>query len=47
MFVIDLLHGPEEIHVFMEHPVDELVEAKVKDIEPLEVLQPGVEPLEA
>ena len=47
MFVIDLVHGHEKIHVFMEHPVDELVEAKVKDIEPLEVLQPSVKPLEA
>ena len=42
----DLVHGLEEIHVFMEHPIYELVEEKVKDIEPLEVLQLGVELLE-
>ena len=43
MFMTDLVHGHKEIHVYIEHPVDEPVEAEVEDTEPLEVLQRGVE----
>lgn len=46
MFMTDLVHGHDEIHVFVEHLVDEPVEAEVEDIEPLEVLQCSAEPLE-
>nr|POE95466.1 hypothetical protein CFP56_01509 [Quercus suber] len=37
MFMTDLVHGHEEIHVFMEHLADELVEAKVLDLEVVKV----------
>ena len=43
MFMTDLVNGYKEIHVFVDHPVDELVEAKVGDIEPLDVREPGAE----
>ena len=43
MFMTDLVHGHKEIHLYMDHPIDEPVEAEVEDTEPLEVLQLGVE----
>ena len=44
MFMTDLVQGHEEIHIYVDHPVDELEELKVEDIKPLKVLQPGEEP---
>ena len=44
VFMIDLVKGHKEIHVFVEHPVDEPFELPVEDFEPLEVRQPGEEP---
>ena len=40
----DLIQGHEEIHIYVDHLIDEPEELEVEDIEPLEVLQPGEEP---
>ena len=40
----DLVKGYKEIHVFVEHPVDEPLELLVEDFEPLDVRQPGEDP---
>ena len=44
MFMTDLIQGHEEIHIYVDHLVDEPEDLEVEDIEPLEVLQPGEEP---
>jgi len=43
MFMTDLVNVYEEIHVFVNHLIDEPVEAKVGDIEPLNVRDPSAE----
>nr|POE64519.1 hypothetical protein CFP56_56817 [Quercus suber] len=43
VFMTNLVKGYEEIHVFVEHPVDEPLELLVEDFEPLDVRQPGEE----
>ena len=44
VFMTDLVKGYKEIHVFVEHPVDEPLELPVEDFEPLDVRQPGEDP---
>nr|POF08411.1 hypothetical protein CFP56_76861 [Quercus suber] len=39
IFMTDLVQGHEEIHIYVDHPVDEPEELEVEDIESLEVLQ--------
>nr|POF22744.1 hypothetical protein CFP56_08425 [Quercus suber] len=39
IFMTDLVQGHEEIHIYVDHPVDELEELEVEDIKSLEVLQ--------
>ena len=43
MFMIDLVKGYGEIHVFVEHPVHEPLELPVEDFDPLDVRLPGSE----
>ena len=40
----NLVQGHEEIHIYVDHLVDELEELEVEDIKPLEVSQPSEEP---
>ena len=44
MFVTDLVNGYKEIHVFVEHLVDEPLELPVEDFGPLDVRQLGEDP---
>lgn len=41
VFMTNLVKGYKEIHVFVEHPVDEPLELPVEDFEPLDVRQLG------
>lgn len=43
MFMTNLVNGHEEIHVFVEHLVDDNIEATIEDIGPLNVKEPGAE----
>ena len=43
VFMTDLVKGYGDIHVFIEHPVNELVELPVEDLEPLAARPPGSE----
>ena len=43
VFMTDLVKEYEDIHVFVEHPVNELVELPVEDLESLAARQPGSE----
>ena len=44
MFMTNLVQGHEEIHIYVDHPVDEPEELEVEDIKPLEVSQPSEKP---
>ena len=44
MFMTDIVHGHEQIHIYVDHLVDEPKEIVVEDIEPIEVVQPSEEP---
>ncbi|KAL0011047.1 hypothetical protein SO802_006155 [Lithocarpus litseifolius] len=44
VFITDLVKGYGDIHVFVEHLVNESVELPVEDLEPLAVRPPGSEP---
>nr|POE58545.1 hypothetical protein CFP56_59061 [Quercus suber] len=44
VFMTDLVKGYGDIHVFVEHPVNEPVELPVEDLKPLVVRPPGSEP---
>ena len=44
VFMTNLVKGYGDIHVFVEHPVNELVELPVEDLKPLSVRPPGSEP---
>ena len=44
VFMTDLVKGYKEIHVFVEHPVDEPLELLVEDFVSLDVRQPGEDP---
>ena len=44
VFMTDLVKGYEDIHVFVEHPVNEPVELPMEDLKPLTVRPPGSEP---
>ena len=44
VFITDLVKGYGDIHVFVEHPVNEPVELPVEDLKPLTVRPPGIEP---
>ena len=44
MFMTNLVQGHEEIHIYVDHLVDELEELEVEDIKPLEVSQPSEKP---
>lgn len=41
VFMTNLVKGYGEIHMFLEHPVDEPIEMEVEDVEPLEFRDPG------
>ena len=43
MFMIDLVKGYGEIHIFVEHPVHEPLELPVEDFEPLVARLPSSE----
>nr|POE90536.1 hypothetical protein CFP56_61175 [Quercus suber] len=44
VFMTDLVKGYGDIHVFVEHPMNEPVELPVEDLKPLTVRPPGSEP---
>ena len=44
VFMTDLVKGYGDIHVFVEHPVNEPIELPIEDLNPLTVIPPGSEP---
>ena len=44
VFMTDLVKGYEDIHVFVEHSVNEPIELPMEDLKPLAVRPPGSEP---
>ena len=43
VFMIDLVKGYGDIHVFVEHPMNEPIELPMEDLEPLAIRPPGSE----